>query len=61
MGYKWHKRDGLTDEQGNQLIQFCATGATAKFRHMAGKILANQLNNMERGKALGGGAGKDSK
>src|SRR3990167_9346274 len=50
MRYKWNKKDGLCDENGRQLIQFCATGASKKFRDMAGKVLANQLNNMELGK-----------
>jgi len=45
--YKWHRHDGLTDGDGRQLIQFVATGASKKFRDMASKILANQLNNME--------------
>ena len=49
---KWNKRDGIVDaETGKQLLQLIATGATKKFRDMAGKELANKLNTIARAQA----------
>lgn len=49
--YRWDQRRGLIDvENDTQALQI--TGGTRKFRNMAGKVLANQLNNMARGQAL---------
>lgn len=60
MLYKWDKQYGLTDADGHQVLQI--VGGTNKFRNMAGKLLAEELNKIERSKELArkraGGLGK---
>lgn len=48
--YRWHRQDGLLDEDGKQILVMLPTNCTRKFLHMAGKELANKLNTIEQGK-----------
>lgn len=50
MLYKWNKQYGLTDTDGHQVLQI--VGSTNKFRNRAGKLLAEELNKIERAKEL---------
>lgn len=50
--YKYHPKDGLVDETGKQLLVLLPSNCSRKFCATAGKLLANTLNNIERGNAL---------
>ena len=47
--YRWHRQDGVLDNDGRQVLQIIAVSCTKKFRHKAGSLLVEKLNVVERG------------
>ena len=55
MVYKYDKHtSSVRDEQGSQVLLLMCCSCSHKFKHMAGKLLVEKLNTIERSKSLKG-------
>lgn len=46
--YRWDKKDGIVNKQGEQVMQIVSSHCSEKFRNIAGTLLAERLNIYER-------------